>query len=142
MKADLAKRYQDDGMAVMSKPQLILGLYERLMTDLDRATTALVNASIEQAHDALVHAQDIVHELNLALDVDRWDGGHNLRAIYNHANALLIEANVTKSPDPVRHCTELLAPLNEAWHEAAAAVATERSAVAQTNTAGTVRMAG
>lgn len=141
MKADLAKRYHDDGTAVMSKPQLLLGLYERLVTDLERATAALVDTSIEQAHNALVHAQDIVDELNLALDVDSWDGGHDLRAIYNHVSSLLIEANVTKSPDPVRRCTELITPLNDAWRQAAAAIAAQRSTPAAA-TVGSVRAAG
>ncbi len=144
MYTELAKRYHDDGMAVMSKPQLIVSLYERLLTDLDRAGTALVGTDIEQAHNALVHAQDIVHELNLALDLERWAGSQNLRAIYNHIGSLLIEANVTKLPDPVRQCVDLLAPLHEAWQEAAATVSAERAAPATPATAGagTVRVSG
>ena len=141
MNSDLAKRYHEDGMAVTSKPQLLLGLYARLVTDLRRAAEALDNGEIEPSHNALVHAQDIVHELNLALDVERWEGGHNLRAIYNHVNSLLIEANTTKSPEPVHLCIELMVPLDEAWQEAAATTAAERVQV-RPSTAGAVRAAG
>jgi flagellar protein FliS len=143
MNSDLAKRYHDDGMAVMSKPQLLLSLYERLATDLQRAVQGLSDGEIEVSHNALVHAQDIVHELNLALDVERWEGGHNLRAIYNHVSSLLIEANMTKSPEPVRQCIELIGPLNDAWQEAAVIAAAQRVQTAPaTSAGGTVRVNG
>ena len=143
MNSDLAKRYHDDGMAVMSKPQLLLALYKRLVADLHSAAAALDAADIERSHNALLHAQDIVHELNLALDIDSWDGGRNLRAIYNHVSALLIDANLHKSVEPVHHCIELIEPLNEAWQEAATIAAADRGSETRAASApGTVRAAG
>lgn len=129
MNTKLARRYVDDGMAVTSKPQLLVGLYERLLTDLERAIGALDGGEIEAAHNNLIHAQEIVHELNLALDVDAWETARNLRAIYEHVTILLVEANTTKRADPVRQSLTLLEPLCEAWREAVALTLTERASL-------------
>ena len=129
MNPKLAHRYVEDGMATIPKPQLVLRLYERLQLDLDRAVEALAVVDVEAAHNALIHAQDIVHELNLALDIDRWADGRTLRSIYQHVTGLLIEANTTKNPAPVHQAAELVRPLCDAWREAIALAAAETTPV-------------
>ena len=119
MNSKIAQRYLDDGMAVMSKPQLVVRLYERLLQDLTKAGEAMVDGVVEGAHRALIHAQDIVLELNLALDTDAWQGAQGLRSVYEHVNAQLIEANIDKNPATVEHCIALIEPLYEAWRDAA-----------------------
>lgn len=118
MNQKLARRYVEDGMATIPKPQLLLRLYERLLLDLERAEAAVDERRIEDGHNALVHAQDIVHELNLALDVEVWEGARALRSIYQHLTELLIEANTSKSVAPIRAGTALVVPLRDAWSEA------------------------
>lgn len=125
MRSQLAQRYVDDGMAVASKPQLLLSLYDRLLADLGRAVEAIEGGQIETAHDNLIHAQDIVHELNLSLDTDHWEIGRNLRAIYDHVTALLVEANTGKRAEPARACIALLEPLLDAWRRATATLQAE-----------------
>jgi flagellar protein FliS len=102
-------------------------LYERLLTDLDRGTSAIERSRPGEAHEALVHAQDIVSELRLALDPAVWSGAVGLDAIYRHLEVLLVEANVTKSAAVVEQCRRLVAPLSEAWSEAYRSVVAERA---------------
>ena len=142
MKSKLAQRYVDDGMAVTSKPQLLLSLYERLLADVGRAIEALESGEIETSHDNLVHAQDIVHELNLALDTHSWDTGRDLRAIYDHVTALLVEANTTKRAEPVRVCVSLLEPLHDAWRQAVAITQSERAGAVSSGSDVAVEAAG
>ena len=127
MNSKIAQRYLDDGMAVMPKPQLVVRLYERLLQDLKKAMEAMTGGEVEGAHRALIHAQDIVLELNLALDVDAWHGAQGLRSVYDHVNAQLIEANIDKNPAAVEHCVSLIEPLYEAWRDAALSIQAERS---------------
>lgn len=117
-KAQLASRYQSDGMATASPRKLLLLLLERLLKDFDQAETAIAAGHIEPSHNALVHAQEIVHELRLALDPEVWDGADQLTAIYNYVYDLLIEANQTKTPGPLQEARGLIVPLNEAWNTA------------------------
>lgn len=132
MNARLAQRYHQDGMSVTPGPQLVVKLYERLLLDLHKGKQAIAKQQIELSHTELLHAQDIVFELNMALDVDAWDGGPALRSIYEHLSARLIEANVQKSVEIVNECIDVVAPLVEAWQEALVITQTQRTAATQT----------
>lgn len=117
-RAALANIYKSDGMAASSPQKLVVLLFERIGIDLQRAIEALEEARIEQAHRALVNAQDIVFELQVALDSEIWDGATDLHAIYQYVQSLLVEANTTKSVQPARQCLAIVTPLIEAWQEA------------------------
>jgi flagellar secretion chaperone FliS len=120
-------RYRSDGMESMSSQRLLVLLYERLALDLDRASAALATERRPaDAHDALVHAQDIVSTLRLALDEGAWSGAATLDAIYRHLEDLLLEANVSKSARLVGQCQRLVLPLLDAWREAYRTLSTER----------------
>lgn len=131
MNARLAQRYHQDGMSVTPGPQLVVKLYERLLLDLHKGKQGIIAGKIETSHKELVHAQDIVFELNMALDVEAWDGGPALRSIYEHLSARLIEANVQKSTGIVNECIDVVAPLVEAWQEALVITQTQRSVASQ-----------
>ena len=118
MNQQLKARYLNDGVAVTPKPQLVVKLYERLVRDLEDAVSALTDSKIEPGHTALVHAQEIVHELNMSLNIDAWDGADRLRSIYTHLLSRLLEANRSKSAPIALECLELVRPLTDAWREA------------------------
>ena len=115
--------YVTDGLATASPARLLVMLYDRLVLDLDRAAIALDSDACETAHDCLVHAQDIINELRVALDFEVWPEGRNLAAIYDYAIELLITANINKDAVIVATVRSLVAPLRDAWHEAAGALA-------------------
>jgi flagellar protein FliS len=115
-------KYRSDSVHTMSPGQLIVALYDRTLLDLERALTAIAGNDIEGAHTALVHAQEIIHELHTSLDLKGWPGGASLAAVYGHVQTLLVQANVYKDPEPVRACREMLVPLRDAWREAAGIV--------------------
>lgn len=117
-KAMMASRYQSDGMATASPKKLLILLFERLLKDLVQAREAITDGRIEASHNALVHAQEIVHELRLAVDPEVWDGAENLLSIYNYVYELLIQTNNEKALAPLEEAYQLLLPLNEAWNAA------------------------
>ena len=113
------RRYHDDGMKTVSPQRLVTMLFDRLLRDLDDATAAIEAGRIEAAHLALIHAQDIVLELHLALDPDGFEGGRSLADIYVYLADRLVTANQTKSPDVVAECRSLIEPIAEAFHQVA-----------------------
>ena len=115
-------KYQSDSVHTMSPGQMIVALYARILLDLERALTAIADNDIYGAHNALVHAQEIVHELHTSLDLKQWPGGATLAAVYRHVQDALVEANVNKDPAPVLASREMLVPLRDAWREAAGIV--------------------
>ena len=114
----LASRYKADGMAVSSPQKLVVLIYDRLARDLGTALAAIEARNVEGAHKALVNAQDLVFELQMALDADLWEGARDLAAIYDYLLGLLVAANLKKSAEQVQRCVEIVSPLRESWTEA------------------------
>ena len=127
-RSELAGRYQSDGMAGSSPQKLLLAVFDRLVQDLQRAAVALGAGQIEESHQALVNAQELVYELNLALAPEVWPAAADLRAVYEHVMGLLIEANLNKTVAPVEQCLRIVGPLAETWHEAHRALQAQQGA--------------
>lgn len=114
--------YLGDSVGTASPGRLLVMLYDRLALDLDRATAACEQGVVETAHDALVHAQEILAELHATLDVDTWPAAQNLRAVYAFLIEELAGANADKNPARVAACRRIVAPLHAAWREAAGVI--------------------
>jgi flagellar protein FliS len=121
--ASLRARYLGDAIATASPHTLLVMLYDRLALDLQRAEDALVEKDREGAHVQLMHAQEIVLELRASLNVEVWDGGPRLAALYAWLVGELIQANLKGDVRRVRDCRKVVEPLRDAWREAAASLA-------------------
>lgn len=118
----LRDRYLSEAVATASPAALVVMLYDRLALDLSRATEALADpVDLEAAHNALVHAQDVVMGLRASLRVDKWADGPKLMAVYEWLSSQLIEANMRKDATIVAHCHDIVAPLQQAWRRASGA---------------------
>ncbi|MDH4278616.1 MAG: flagellar export chaperone FliS [Acidimicrobiia bacterium] len=121
--AQARNRYQDDGMKMTSPQRLVVLLYQRLMRDLHDADAAIEDRRIEDAHNALIHAQDIVLEFHLALDAEGFEGGERLADIYVYLTDRLVDANRAKDRAIIAECRSLVEPLAEAFETVAQAPA-------------------
>lgn len=123
------QQYLEQQVASASPARLVTLLYDRLLVDIDRAGAAQDAADWAGAGTHLVHAQQIVAELNGSL-TDAWDGSEGLRAVYTYVTGRLIVANVSRDCAVTAECRELVAPLRDAWHQAAAQLAPAAASVA------------
>jgi flagellar secretion chaperone FliS len=121
--AALRARYLGDTVATASPQQLLVMLYDRLALDLERAETALGAGDRQEAGAQLQHAQDIVFELRSSLQVDVWEGGPRLAALYGWLITELLQANVKGDRNRVKACRQVVEPLRDAWRQAAASLA-------------------
>ncbi|WP_406833079.1 flagellar export chaperone FliS [Pedococcus sp. KACC 23699] len=119
--AMLRRRYNGDAVTTASPNRLVVMLYDRLLKDLNSASTAIGGGNIEAAHRALVHAQEIVAELSGSLDLSLWPEGAQLKALYGYLTERLVRANMTKDAAFVAQCLEVVDPLRDAFAEAALA---------------------
>jgi flagellar protein FliS len=120
----LLGRFRAEAVATAPPAKLLTMLYDRLVLDLDRAAAALDAGRPTEAHSQLTHAQAIVHELRASLDVGAWTGADGLASLYGYVLTELVGANVARDAARVRACRDLVVPLRDAWHQAAASVAT------------------
>lgn len=111
--------YTTNAVSTASPVKLLTMLYDRLVRDLLMAEQAIQQGDGPMANDQLLHAQQIVLELQTSLDVDAWEGAAGLSALYTFVYQELVAANVTKDAAKVRSCHDLLEPLRQTWHEAA-----------------------
>ena len=121
--ASLRARYVGDTVTTASPQRLLVMLYDRLALDLERGMTALAEGDRAAADENLQHAQDIVLELRSSLQVDAWEGGPRLAALYSWLIGELVQANVKADRNRVASCLQVVEPLRDAWRQAAAALA-------------------
>jgi flagellar protein FliS len=95
-------------------------LFEGAIRCLDRAENGFgiedPAESNQATHNNLQRAQEILHELNMALDLDQ--GGelaHTLRSLYEYMDRRLLESNLQKSADGLIETRKHLATLRDAW---------------------------
>lgn len=117
--AQLRNRYAREAVTTASPAQLVVMLYDRLLKDLAAADAGLGANDIAATHNALVHAQEIVRELNASLDVSVWKEGESLRALYEWVLEELMNANFDKDAQRVANAREVLQPLRDTWAEVA-----------------------
>jgi flagellar protein FliS len=116
-------RYIEDAVATASPAKLLLMLFDRLVVDLNRGEQALLVGDRPEANTQLKHAQDIVTELHVSLDLDAWDGAAGLASLYAFAETELITANIRGDAAKVASVRGLMEPLRDTWREAAMTLA-------------------
>jgi flagellar secretion chaperone FliS len=121
--ASLRSRYLGDAVSTASPQRILVMLYDRLALDLERAQKAVAAGDRETANEQLQHAQEIVLELLTSLQVDAWEGGPRLAALYNWLIGELVQANVKLDTNRISSCRQVVEPLRDAWRQAAASLA-------------------
>lgn len=123
---DVRTRYLADAVATAGPAKLLTMLYDRLLLDLDRAEVALRAGSRAEGTQHLAHAQEIVAEFIANLNVDgEWDGADRLLSVYTYLLSEMIGASSAGDADRAAACRTVVAPLADAWREAAVVVAAD-----------------
>src|SRR5262245_37238334 len=114
------KSYRQFATQTAPPGQLVLMLYDGTVRSLERA---LAGCSLEAlagsnmaVHTNLQRAQDIIRELNLALNMEQ--GGEfaaTLRRLYDYFDRRLWESNVQKRREGIEEVIRHVAVLREAW---------------------------
>ena len=112
-------RYTTNSVQTASPAALLTMLYDRLCRDLVTAQAALEERDNSRASTELVHAQQIIMELNTSLDRTKWDGAAALGDLYTWLHSELVAANLKKDAERVATCREIVEPLRDAWRAAA-----------------------
>lgn len=115
--------YTDNSVATASPARLLVMLMDRLVLDIERGVVALAGGDLQESHRNLVHAQDIVVELEVSLDVDAMPGGRQLAALYEYLRGRLVEANIRRDLPAAQEALGMAKDLADTWRQAAMAAA-------------------
>ncbi len=111
--------YVDNSVATASPERLLVMLCDRLVLDVQRAVEAQRDSNHPEAHNQLVHAQEVVIHLRSTLRVEAWNGGPGLASLYDWLHNELIRANVSKDPAVTEGCLSIVTDLADTWRTAA-----------------------
>lgn len=117
--------YRENSVATASPARLLVMLVERLVLDGERGLAAQQAGDWAAAHQHLLHAQDVVAELESSLDVDKMTGGRQLAAIYQFLRETFVQANIRRSTETTEQALVLARQLCDTWREAAMAAAVQ-----------------
>ena len=120
--ADIRGRYVSDAVSTASPAALLIMLYDRLLLDLERGQALMIAGERNKASIEVQHAQDIIMEFRMSLDVSSWEGGAGLESLYSFLHSELVRANTTGDAPAIRAVRDLIKPLRDSWLEAAEAV--------------------
>ena len=132
------KSYRETATLTAPPGQIVLMLFEGAIRSLERALPGFSNTDPAEAnmiiHNNLQRAQDIVRELNGALNMEQ--GGEfatNMRRLYDYLERRIWESNVKKNSTGIGEAIRHLSVLRDAWATMLAnqgATPTERQALA------------
>ncbi len=113
------KQYQKASIETASREQILIMLYDGAIQFLNKAKAAINNNEIENAHNSLMGAQNIIQEFINSLDrevapqlVD------NLTSLYEYFIRRLIQANMKREIEPIDEVLKYLKSLKATWEKA------------------------
>lgn len=111
--------YVDNSVATASPERLLVMLCDRLVLDVQRGLEAQRAGDLPEAHNQLVHAQEIVSHLRGTLQVEAWSGAPALASLYDWLYDELVRANISKDASATEGCLTIVTDLAETWKTAA-----------------------
>ena len=109
-------QYRQIRINTASPGKLILLLYQGAIKALKKSVELIDRKDYAGKGECLIKAQDIVMELNLALDMDV--GGeisHSLRRLYLYIYRRLVDANLNLDKDAIQETIRIMENLYDAW---------------------------
>lgn len=111
--------YRQTHISSASPMELVLMLYDEAIRSLSKAEesfTVTTPERFETIHQNIMHAQNVITELAVSLDMGR--GGEiaaNLQRLYDFMHHHLCHANARKIVEPIREVRLMLEELRDAW---------------------------
>ena len=119
MYSNAKNAYVDNSVSTASPERLLVMLCDRLVLDVQRGLEAQRDRNLAEAHNQLVHAQEVVIHLRSTLRVEAWEGGPGLASLYDWLHNELIRANISKDASVTEGCLSIVTDLADTWRTAA-----------------------
>ncbi len=112
-------QYKQNDVMLASPEELTLMLYNGAIKYVNRAVIAIDDKNIENAHQSIARAEDIVAELNATLNTE-YEVSKGLRSLYEFILERLVDANINKDKEILGEILPFLTELRDTWKEAMA----------------------
>lgn len=119
MQVNPYSKLKENVVLTAPKDELTLMLYDGAVRFANQALVAVKEKDVSKAHNFLIRAQDIIREFQLTLD-RKYEVAQDFDVMYGYIHNRLIEANISKDPEVIQECTELIRNMRDIWKEAMA----------------------
>lgn len=107
--------YRQTQVSTASQGELLIMLFDGAIRFARQGREHLLRNEMEQASEKLIRTQNIVNELNFALNFDAGEIAVNLQRLYEYIYDLLVQANIKKEPEKIDTALQMLGELKETW---------------------------
>lgn len=111
------EKYRQSSVQTSTPAQLVIMLYDGAIRFARVAVEGLSKQDYEKTSLNFGKAQTIISELMSTLDYS-YEVSTNLYTLYEYTNFLLVEANISKSPEKAEEAIGYLTDLRETWLQA------------------------
>ncbi len=109
--------YTQVNVETASQGKLIVMLFNGAIKRAEEAKRQMERGAMENVHNNLIRAQDILAELRGSLNINVGEIAGNLDRIYEYLQHLLVVANIKKSTVPINECIVLMTQVRDMWQE-------------------------
>ena len=103
-------------ISTMTPAQLLIALYEKGETELNKAVYFIEHKDLPKAHNSIMKAQNILSALDSSLKV-KYEIAESLGALYDYMYKRLVEANLKKDPEILKEIIPFFRELKETFTE-------------------------
>jgi len=114
-------QYKQTQISTANQGKLIVMLYDGAIKFLNIALENIEPMRYDVVNTNIIKAQDIITELLLSLNMA--EGGEisqNLFSLYMYFKRQLLEANMRKDPEMIKHILKLMKDMRDAWDQISA----------------------
>jgi flagellar protein FliS len=122
--------YKRVDVETASQGKLIVMLFNGAIQRAEEAKRQLEKGRLQNVHNNLIRAQDIIAELRGALNMSAGEIARNLDRIYEYFQHLLIMANIRKETAHIDQCVRMMIAVRDTWQEVFDSVGRETSSSA------------
>jgi flagellar secretion chaperone FliS len=110
--------FTEEALHKKSPEELTSLLYEALVSNLEEAKEAIGTKEFVVANIKLQKSNDILYRLGAGLNYEAGVIANQLDEVYNYLAERIIQANLTKSEEPIDEAIQLINMIADAWNEA------------------------
>lgn len=126
------KQYQQSQIQTAPPEQILIMLYDGAIQFLNKALVALEQKNIQESHNNIIGAQNIIMEFMNTLNMDiGGEVARNLYSLYEYLHYRLIQANINRNAEMVQEVLRHLKDLKATWEEAIRIAAREKMQAGQ-----------
>lgn len=110
------QKYMQQSVTTMTPAQLLIALYDKAITEINKAIIFIEENNIPKAHNSITRVSEIIDTLDANLKV-KYEISDSLATLYQYFRERLVEANVKKDTEILKEILPMIQEIRDAFFE-------------------------